>query len=187
MAGNDAMDSDIVITDPEDGGTLWDKFAWGVWVGMVRNQREYGAKWGGSKQAASGHSVADCTSRRWGGTWGKLWKYAIVSPGKGKGGVLSGFLLRQPRDGASASSMRGTIAAVRIAEDMGWTPPWPRFTGAWPKARGGGRLSILPFSLDTQGSGQKGVGYAGGAAHGGTHVPFVVRLPARLLPSGWRM
>ena len=31
------MDSDVVLTDPEDGGTPWDKFAWGIWVGMVRN------------------------------------------------------------------------------------------------------------------------------------------------------
>ena len=37
-AGTDTLDSDIVLTDPEDGGTPWDKFVWGVWVGMVRNQ-----------------------------------------------------------------------------------------------------------------------------------------------------
>ena len=33
------MYSDIVLTDPEDGGTPWDKLAGGNWVGMVRNQR----------------------------------------------------------------------------------------------------------------------------------------------------
>ena len=44
------VDADITLSDPEDGGTPWDKFAWGIWVGMVRNQREYGAKWGGSKK-----------------------------------------------------------------------------------------------------------------------------------------
>ena len=52
--GNDALDFDIVITDPEDRGTPFDKFAWGVCVGIVRNQRENGAKWGGSKIAALG-------------------------------------------------------------------------------------------------------------------------------------
>ena len=44
------------------------------------------------------------------------------SPGKGKGEVLSGYLLQQSKDGASSSTMRGTIASVRIAEDMGWIP-----------------------------------------------------------------
>ena len=54
-AGDDALDSDIIITNPEDGGGgAWDKFAWGVWVGMIRNHRKYRAKWGGSKKAASG-------------------------------------------------------------------------------------------------------------------------------------
>ena len=38
-----------------------------------------------------------------------------------KGKVLSGFLLQQSTD--SASTMWGTIAAVRIAEDLGWVPP----------------------------------------------------------------
>ena len=57
-AGNDTLDSDIVITDPEDGGTPWDKYAWGFWVGMVRNPCEYGAKRGGSKKATSGHYAA---------------------------------------------------------------------------------------------------------------------------------
>ena len=54
VAGTDTLDSDIVLLDPEDGGSPWDKFAWGVWVGTVRNRREYGAKWGGSKKTASG-------------------------------------------------------------------------------------------------------------------------------------
>ena len=44
-AGNDTLDFDIFIMDLEDGGTTWRKFAWGVWVGMVRNQRVYGARW----------------------------------------------------------------------------------------------------------------------------------------------
>ena len=43
-AGNDTLASDRVITIPEDGGYPWDKFPWGFWVGMVRNQCEYGAK-----------------------------------------------------------------------------------------------------------------------------------------------
>ena len=42
--GGAGGDADITLSDPEDGGTLWDNFAWGIWVGMVRNQREYGAK-----------------------------------------------------------------------------------------------------------------------------------------------
>ena len=53
-AGTNTLDSDTVLTDREDGGTPWDPFAWRVWVGMVRNQCEYGAKWGSSKKTASG-------------------------------------------------------------------------------------------------------------------------------------
>ena len=48
------VDSDIVLADPEDGGTPYDKFAWGIRVGMVGKQREYGAKWGGSKKRGGG-------------------------------------------------------------------------------------------------------------------------------------
>ena len=55
--GGGVVDSDIVLTDPEEGGTPWDKFAWGIWVGMVRNQREYGTKWGGSKKGGSGQQT----------------------------------------------------------------------------------------------------------------------------------
>ena len=55
--GGGAVDSDIDPTDPEDGRTPWDKFAWGISVGMVRNQRKYGAKWGGSKKGASGQQI----------------------------------------------------------------------------------------------------------------------------------
>ena len=52
--GGGAVDSNIVQTGPEDGGTPWDKFAWGIWVGMVPNKREYGTKWAGSKKGANG-------------------------------------------------------------------------------------------------------------------------------------
>ena len=48
--GGEGGDGGTVITDPEDGGTPWERFAWGIWVGMVKNQREYGAKWGNSKR-----------------------------------------------------------------------------------------------------------------------------------------
>ena len=93
------------------------RFAWGrLWEARAQEP-------GDSPEAMAVHSVADRTSRRWGGTLGKLWKYAMGSPGKGKGEVLSGYLLQQSRDGASASTLRGTIAAVRIAEDMAWIPP----------------------------------------------------------------
>ena len=57
--GGEGGDGGMVITDPEDGGTPWDWFAWGIWVEMVKNQREYGAKWGNSKrkgEAAAGRS-----------------------------------------------------------------------------------------------------------------------------------
>ena len=50
-AGEDALDSDIIIIDLEDRGTPWDKFAWGIWLGMVRMECEYGARWGGSTRA----------------------------------------------------------------------------------------------------------------------------------------
>ena len=49
-------------------------------------------------------------------------KYGIPVRGGGqsKGEVLSHYLLQQAREGASASTMWGTIAAVRAAEDLGW-------------------------------------------------------------------
>ena len=56
---------------------------------------------------------------------GKLWALAMGSPGKRKEEVLSGCLLQHARDAATASSMWGTIAAVRIAEDMGWIAHHP--------------------------------------------------------------
>ena len=69
--GGAGVDAGITLSDPEDGGTPWDKFAWGIWLGMVRHQLEYGAKWGGSK-------------RGWGGQ-------GATSQGGGEGGV--GLLL----------------------------------------------------------------------------------------------
>ena len=66
--GADTSDSDIVITYPQDGWSLWDKFAWGVSVGIIRYPREYGGKWGGSKKAALGkHAEA---KGRGEGKWG---------------------------------------------------------------------------------------------------------------------
>ena len=61
------VDSDIVLADLEDGGTPWDEFAWGICVGMARNQREYAAKWGSSKRG--GGRAADGVPGwgRWGG------------------------------------------------------------------------------------------------------------------------
>ena len=103
-----------------DGEETWRadryRFAWGrLWEARAPEA-------GDSPEAPALHSVADRISRRWGGSLGKLRKYAMGSPGKGKGEVLSGYLLQQSRDWASSSTMRGTIAAVRIDEDMGWIP-----------------------------------------------------------------
>ena len=66
-ARGDAVDSDIVITDLEDGSTAWDKSAWGIWVGLVRIRREYGAILGSSKKAFSGQAP----EARGVGEWGK--------------------------------------------------------------------------------------------------------------------
>ena len=51
------VDMRVVIEDPEDGGTHWGRFSWGIWVGMVKNHRENGVKWGGSKKGSSGKFV----------------------------------------------------------------------------------------------------------------------------------
>ena len=56
--GGAGGDADITLSDPEEGGTPWDKFARGIWVGMVRHQREYGAKWGGSKKGGGGQGAS---------------------------------------------------------------------------------------------------------------------------------
>ena len=55
----------------------------------------------------------------WGG-FGDVMEFTMGSPGKRKEEVLSGHLLQQSRDGASSSSMRGTIAAVWTVEHIGW-------------------------------------------------------------------
>ena len=68
------------------------RFAWGrLWEARAQEP-------GDSPVAMAVHSVVDRTSRRWGGTLGKLWKYAMGTPGKEKGEVLSGYLLQQSRD-----------------------------------------------------------------------------------------
>ena len=149
------------------------RFAWGrLWDTRAQEL-------GDSPEALAVHSVADCTSKRWGGTLGKLWKFAMGSPGKGKGEVLSRFLLRQSRGGASASSMRGTIAAVRIAEDTGWIPPTVALIHRRLAKSGGGgtRIPILPFPSGSAGSSEKGMGGTGWEAHGGAHVRIVVHFP----------
>ena len=75
---NDTLDS------PEDGGTPWDRFVRGVRVGMVRNQREYRAKWGGSNKAASSQlSEAQSGGARVGGV------AAITQPGFYRGVVFA--------------------------------------------------------------------------------------------------
>ena len=90
------------------------------------------------------------------------------SPGKGKGEVLSGLLLQQSRDGASASSLRGAIVALRIVQDMGWIPPIVApIHRRLAKSGGEGGLPIVPFSSRTHGSGKKVVGYTEGAVGGG--------------------
>ena len=59
--GEWGVDSDMILTDSEDGGTPWDKFAWVISVGMVPNQQEHGAKWGGSKKGGGGGGVVAIT------------------------------------------------------------------------------------------------------------------------------
>ena len=90
--GGGAVDSDIVLTDPQDGGTPWDKFAWGIWVGMVRNQWEYGAKWGGSKKGVSGQQTESKGRGEGGGG-----VVAITQPGfyRGGGGFAPGGAVLQ--------------------------------------------------------------------------------------------
>ena len=87
----------------------------------------WGRLWGAKGQEAGDslaamlvHGVASKTSRRWAGMLQRLCLLAIGSKGQSKGEVLSHYLLQQAREGASASTMWGTIAAVRAAEDLGW-------------------------------------------------------------------
>ena len=82
------------------------------------------------------------------------------SPGKGKGEVLSRYLLQQSKDGASSSTMRGTLAAVRIAQDMGWIPQTvaPIHRRLAKSGGGGSRVPVLPVPSGVPGSGKKGVG-----------------------------
>ena len=118
---------------------------------------------GDSPEAMAVHSVAVRTSRRWGGTLGKLWKYAMGSPGKGKGEVLSGYLLQQSRDGASASILRGTIAAVRFAEDMAWIPPTAApIHRRLAKSAGGPSFQFYLFPRVLREAARKGWGEPGG-------------------------
>ena len=121
-----------------------------------------------------------------GGGLGKLWKYA--SPGKGKGVVLLGYLLQQPRDGASASSMRGTIAAVLIAEDMGWIPPTVAPIHKRLAKVGGDQTSNFTFRLVCSRKRRVGGGIRRGAGGPWWHSCAFGGSPSfgleRLLPSG---
>ena len=54
------------------------RFAWG------RLLDAWAQEPGDSPEALAVHSVADRTSRGWGGTLGKLWKFAMGSPVQGK-------------------------------------------------------------------------------------------------------
>ena len=100
------MDADITLSDLEDGGTPWDKFAWGIWVGMVRNQREYGAKWGGSKRGGGGQGASS------------------QGGGEGGGGVAA---ITQP------GFYRGVEAALHQGEPcfktLGSNPKWVPLSG----------------------------------------------------------
>ena len=92
------------------------RFVWGrLWE--LRAQ-----ELGDSPEELAAQSVVERTLMRCRATLGMLWKYAMGSPGKGKGEVPSGYLLQLSRDGALPFTMRGTIVALRIAEEMGWIP-----------------------------------------------------------------
>ena len=82
--GGAGADADITLSDLEDGGTPRDRFAWGISVGMVRNQREYGTKWGGSKRGGLG--------RGRGGGWGCYYAAGVFSGG-GRGTAPGGAVL----------------------------------------------------------------------------------------------
>ena len=85
------------------------------------------------------------------------------SPGKGKGEVLSGYLLQQSRDGASASTLRGTIAGVRIAEDMAWIPPTVApIHRRLAKSGGGPSFQFYLFPRLLREAARKGLGEPGG-------------------------
>ena len=94
-----------------------------------------------------------------GGTLGKLWKYAMGSPGRGKGGVLSGYLLQHSRVGALSSTMQGTIAAVRIAEDPATVAP---IHTRLAKSGGGPRFKFYLFPRVWREAARRGWGEAGG-------------------------
>ena len=134
-----------------------------------------------SPEALAVRSVADCTSGFLGGTSGKVWRFGSGSPGNGKGEVLSGYLLHESRDGALSSTMRGTIAALLIAEAKG---PNPRISGSDSQATcqecGESWVRIFPGSPGVARSGETKVGGTKWKTLGGSHVSVVV-----CFPQGW--
>ena len=106
-----------------------------------------------------------------GGALGKLWKYTMGSPGKGEGrGAIGVFVaIVQARMGPPPPPRGGLLQPCALRKtEAGSSPPWPRFTGDWPKAWGGGtsNSTFLPQVLregarrgwDTLGSGGGGGG-----------------------------
>ena len=125
--GGEGVDSEIVLADPEDGGTPRDKFAWGIWVGMVRNQREYGAKWGVSKKGGGGQQVESQGGVE-GGGWGCYYHAARVLSGAG-GGIAPGGAVfqdigKQPQVGPSVGQAQPAPPAVHSeGGEQGAGPP----------------------------------------------------------------
>ena len=98
------MDFDNVITDLEDRGTPWDNFAWGISVGMVRIQRDYRAKWGGFKKAASGQPSE---------------AHGMGAEGRGVAAIT------QPRfcTGVEVALHQGIMCVKTMGNNHKWVPP----------------------------------------------------------------
>ena len=122
---------------------------------------------------------------------GKLWKFAMGSPGQRKGEVLSGYLLLQSKNGASASSMRGTIAAVQIAKNMEWIPTTVApIHGKLAKRGGGGGASNFTPSLRFSGKRRDGARVHRGGGPWWYSCAFLGSLCSGLVQRplfGWRM
>ena len=130
------------------------RYAWGrLWDARAQEP-------GDSPEAMAVHSVADRTSRKWGGVLGKLWRFAMGSPGLGKGAVLSGYLLQQARGGEGGGfSLRYAWHHRGCPLGRGHGLDSPHCGPDTPEAcqvRRGARVSILPFSPGPAGGSHTG-------------------------------
>ena len=118
-AGTNILDSDIVLTDPEDGGTPWDKFAGG---GMGGDGPESARVWG-----QVGWLQKDCLwatvgdqggwgRRRGGGGWRPL--HSLGSTGGWKWPCIRGNCVSRPWEvtpnGFRYQASRTTPASVAL-------------------------------------------------------------------------